>query len=113
MHILKNGGAKRNHCHVINIARIFLLSGSILQQFWNDVISYYLISLMPSTVLFRVYPHERLYFVPPTYVHLRVFGCICLVLLPPTSELSFVLVLLFVYFFLDIAQSIKAIVLII
>jgi hypothetical protein len=81
----QNGVAERKHCHIIESAHTILISSFVLSHFWSEVVStaMYLINRQPSSKLSGKSPGEVLFGTPPQYDHLRVFGCICYVLLPP------------------------------
>ena len=66
-------------------ARTLLISSFVPSYFWSEVVStaVYLINRQPSSKLSVKSPGEVLFGTPPRYDHLRVFGCICYVLLPP------------------------------
>lgn len=105
MHISKN---ERKHRHIIETTRSLLISSSMLKQFWVDVvaIAVYLINLMPSFVLEGISPFKKLTSCHPSYSHLCVFGCTCLVLLP-SHERDKLSPPSAIFVFLDIVLSIK------
>ncbi|XP_068640145.1 uncharacterized protein [Aristolochia californica] len=82
----QNGVAERKHRHLVETARSLLLHASVPSEFCGEALhtATYLINRIPSFVSGSISPFERLYGVRPTYEHLRVFGCACFVLLPPS-----------------------------
>jgi hypothetical protein len=81
----QNGVAERKHRHIIESACTILISSFVPSHFWSEAVStaVYLINRQPSPKLSGKSPGEVLFGTPPCYDHLRVFGCICYVLLPP------------------------------
>ena len=79
----QNGVAERKYRHILETARVLLLSASIHRHFWAEAImtSVYLINHTP-TVLSSVTLFGRLHSCAPSYGHLRTFGCVCAVLHP-------------------------------
>ncbi|TYK03354.1 Retrovirus-related Pol polyprotein from transposon TNT 1-94 [Cucumis melo var. makuwa] len=81
----QNGRAERKHRHILDSIRAQLLFGSCSEKFWGEAVltSVYVINRLPSQVIHNISPFERLYGTPPSYSHLKVFGCAYFVLLHP------------------------------
>jgi hypothetical protein len=84
----QNGIAERKHRHLIETTRTLLISSFVPTHFWGGAIStvVYLINRQPSSKLSNKCPSEVLFGTPPSYDHLRVFGCTCYVLLAPRER---------------------------
>jgi hypothetical protein len=84
----QNGIAKRKHHHILESARTLLIASFVPSHFWGEAVSttVYLINRQPSTKSSNKCPGEVLFGTPPSYDHLRVFGCTCYVLLPPRER---------------------------
>jgi hypothetical protein len=82
----QNGVVERKRCNIIETARTFLIASFVPSHFWGEVVStvVYLINRQPSTKLVNKYPGEVLF--GTSHDHLRVFGCICYVLLAPRER---------------------------
>jgi hypothetical protein len=81
----QNGVAERKHRHIIESASTLLISSFVPSHFWSEAVStaVYLINRQPSSKLSGKTPGEVLLRTSLRYDHLRVFGSLCYVLLPP------------------------------
>jgi hypothetical protein len=81
----QNGVVERKCHHIIETARTLLISSFVPSHFWGEAVStaVYLINRQPSSNLSNKCPSEVLFGTPPSYDHLRIFGCTCYVLLAP------------------------------
>jgi hypothetical protein len=84
----QNGVAERKHRHIIESVRTLLIFSFVPSHFWSEAVStaVYLINRQPSSKLSGKSPGEVLFGTSPRYDNLRVFGCICYVLLPPRER---------------------------
>ncbi|CAN1240951.1 Retrovirus-related Pol polyprotein from transposon TNT 1-94 [Linum perenne] len=80
----QNGLVERKHRHVLDLARALLLESRVPNSFWQEVIHtvVYLINRQISPNLDNRSPFHELFGRSPNYSMLRVFGCLCFVLLP-------------------------------
>ena len=83
----QNGVAERKHRHLLETARAMMIAASLPPHFWAEAVSAstYLINIQPSAALQGGIPMERLSGRSPNYSALRMFGCVCYVLLAPAN----------------------------
>ena len=81
----QNGRAERKHRHILDSVRAMLISSSCPEHAWGEAVltAVHVINRLPSIVLSNISPFERLYNTAPDYNSLKVFGCVCFVLLQP------------------------------
>ncbi|KAM3366315.1 hypothetical protein ACQJBY_015641 [Aegilops geniculata] len=84
----QNGVAERKHRHLLETARAMMITASLSPHFWAEAVttSTYLINIQPSAALQGGIPLERLSGRSPDYSALRLFGCVCYVLLAPRER---------------------------
>ncbi|KAL0554367.1 hypothetical protein IC582_008286 [Cucumis melo] len=81
----QNRRAESKHRHILDSVRALLLTASCPEKFWGKaaLTSVYTINSFPSSILQNISPFERLYGTLPNYSNLKVFSCVCFVLLHP------------------------------
>jgi hypothetical protein len=84
----QNGVAERKHRHLLETTRALIIASTLPLHFWAEAVSTatYLINIQPSFALHGGIPYERLCGKPPDYTSLRLFGCVCYVLLAPRER---------------------------
>ncbi|KAI0498161.1 hypothetical protein KFK09_021402 [Dendrobium nobile] len=75
----QNGTAERKHRHLIETTRTLLIEANIPHYLWTYALNtaVHLINRIPSRTTKMLSPHHILYNKPPSYNHLKVFGCSC------------------------------------
>ena len=79
----QNGRAKRKLRHILNVVRATTIAVSSPTQFWGEaaLTAVYTINRCPSPIIRNQTPYDLLFGSSPSYDSLRVFGCVCFVLL--------------------------------
>ncbi|WZZ35048.1 hypothetical protein YC2023_018449 [Brassica napus] len=80
----QNGVAERKNRHLMEVARSIMFHMNVSKRFWSDAVqtACYLINRVPTRVLKKLSPFEVLNKTKPHIDHLRVFGCLCYVMIP-------------------------------
>ncbi|KAL0641351.1 hypothetical protein Bca4012_102606 [Brassica carinata] len=80
----QNGVAERKNRHLMEVARSMMFQANVPKRFWSDAVATacYLINRIPTKVLKDQAPFEVLNKHKPSVDYLRVFGCLCFVLVP-------------------------------
>ncbi|PKU68164.1 Retrovirus-related Pol polyprotein from transposon TNT 1-94 [Dendrobium catenatum] len=84
----QNGIAERKHRHIITTTRTLLQNAGLPMSYWLEAASTatYLINRAPSVTTNYLSPLQQMFNIQPSYAHLRIFGCECFPLLPPTQQ---------------------------
>ncbi|PKU65364.1 Retrovirus-related Pol polyprotein from transposon TNT 1-94 [Dendrobium catenatum] len=87
----QNGLSERKHRHLLDITRALLIESGLPHKFWAEATSTanLLINLLPSKAISNKIPAQCLHGIPPTYSHLRTFGCLCYPWLRPYTTDKF------------------------
>jgi len=87
----QNGRVERKHRHLLNIAWALRFQAGLPLSFWGECVftAAHLINRIPNTVLKGKSPFEISYHQPPSYDHLRVFGCLCFAQIRPKTKDKF------------------------
>uniref|UniRef100_A0A1J3DVK1 Retrovirus-related Pol polyprotein from transposon TNT 1-94 n=2 Tax=Noccaea caerulescens TaxID=107243 RepID=A0A1J3DVK1_NOCCA len=80
----QNGVAERKNRHLMEVARAMMFHTNVPKRFWGDAVvtACYLINRIPTKILQDSSPFEVLNKTQPPIDYLRVFGCVCYVLVP-------------------------------
>lgn len=80
----QNGVAERKNRHLMEVARSLMFQANVPKRFWSDAVvtACYLINRTPTLVLQGKSPFEVLNKYKPVLSHLKVFGCLCYVMVP-------------------------------
>ncbi|WVZ89823.1 hypothetical protein U9M48_036181, partial [Paspalum notatum var. saurae] len=75
----QNGRAERMIRSINNIIRSLLFQAAMPPSYWVEALSMstHLLNLLPTKTLHLSTSHQSLFGSPPSYEHLRVFGCLC------------------------------------
>ena len=79
----QNGRAERKLRHILDVVRATTIATSTPTQFWGEaaLIVVYTINRCPYPIVQNQNPYDMLFGSSPSYDSLRVFGCVCFVLL--------------------------------
>ncbi|KAD7478862.1 hypothetical protein E3N88_01998 [Mikania micrantha] len=74
----QNGVVERKHRHLLEVARAIRFEANLPIKFWGECIltATYIINCVPSKILKNKTPYEVLLGKPPSYDHMRTFGCL-------------------------------------
>ena len=79
----QNDRAECKLCHILDVVRATTIAASIPSQFWGEaaLTAVYTINRCPFPIVQNQTPYDLLFGSYPSYDLLRVFGCVCFVLL--------------------------------
>jgi hypothetical protein len=77
----QNARVERKHRHILNVARALRFQANLPISFWGECVlaATYLINRTPSMINDGLTPYEKLLGKPPSYEHIKTFGCLCYV----------------------------------
>ncbi|XP_033513338.2 uncharacterized protein [Nicotiana tomentosiformis] len=86
----QNGIVESKYKYLLEVSRALLFQSKLPLKFWGDCVltATYLINRMPSPLLLKVFPYEKLRGYPPSYDHLRSFGCMCFATSPKIGSVE-------------------------
>ncbi|XP_057759326.1 uncharacterized protein LOC130979796 [Arachis stenosperma] len=87
----QNGRGEHKHRHILDSVREMLISSSCPERAWGEAVLtvVHVINRLLSSILSNTTPFKHLYHTPPDYSSLRVFGCVCSILLQPHEYTKF------------------------
>lgn len=70
---------ERKNKHLLDTSKTLLFQSKLPLKYWGDCVltATYLINRFPSPLLHNISPFEKLHQSPPSYDHLKSFGCLC------------------------------------
>ncbi|KAG8485451.1 hypothetical protein CXB51_021502 [Gossypium anomalum] len=79
----QNEVCERKNMIVMDMARCFLFQSKLPGKFWAEAVntSVYLLNKLPTRAMKEKTPFEAWYGLKPSVSHLKVFGCVCYVLI--------------------------------
>ncbi|XP_013624332.1 PREDICTED: uncharacterized protein LOC106330407 [Brassica oleracea var. oleracea] len=80
----QNGVAEKKNHHLMEVGRSMMFHINVPKRFWGDAVvsACYLINRIPTKVLQDISLFQVLNKIKPPIDHLRLFGCVCYVLIP-------------------------------
>jgi len=74
----ENGVVEQKHQHTLNVARSLSFHSHVPLTMWNFSVqqAVHIINRLPTPLLKSKSPYELLFNKPPTFLHLKVFGCL-------------------------------------
>ncbi|KAJ9536157.1 hypothetical protein OSB04_un000658 [Centaurea solstitialis] len=86
----QNGKSERMLRTINNVIRTLLFQAHLPPKYWAEALhmATHLLNILPSTSINNETPFTKLFGKPPSYSHLRVFGCLCYPHITPSHKLS-------------------------
>ncbi|PKU66151.1 Retrovirus-related Pol polyprotein from transposon TNT 1-94 [Dendrobium catenatum] len=84
----QNGIAERKNRHILETIRSLLIHSKAPQTLWTHALhtAIHIINRLPTRTLENKTPYESLFRIPPSYDHLKIFGCLCYPWLRPYAK---------------------------